>query len=84
MGAIVMKRSLVIVYETLRDKYQWGKDFAIIGNIHDEIQTQARKEIAEDVGETICTAIRLAGEYYNLRIPLEGEYLVGNSWAEVH
>jgi len=29
-------------------------------------------------------AIKLAGETLSLRCPLDGEYRVGNNWAETH
>ena len=29
-------------------------------------------------------AMKAAGEYYNIRVPITGEFLIGNNWAEVH
>ena len=35
-------------------------------------------------GEQAVKSIRRAGEYFEMRVPLDGEYKVGNSWAETH
>ena len=35
-------------------------------------------------GEQAVLSIRRAGEYFDFRVPLDGEYKVGNSWAETH
>ena len=36
------------------------------------------------VGKLGVEAIKQAGDYYNLRCPLDGEYKVGTSWAQTH
>lgn len=78
-GAIVMKKALVILHESLKDL-----DARIVAMIHDEFQIEARPEISKEVGELAVTSIVKAGEHYNLRVPLRGEYRVGSSWAETH
>jgi len=34
--------------------------------------------------DKIVNAIRKAGDYFGFRCPLDGEYKVGNNWAETH
>ena len=37
-----------------------------------------------EVGEICVISMRKAGEYFNFRVPLDGQYIVGNSWGETH
>ena len=80
-GAIVMKKALVIL-----DDYatQWNIDYKFVGNIHDEVQTEVAAEQAEKFGYLAVECLKAAGIYYKLRCPLNGEYQVGDSWAETH
>ena len=80
-GAIVMKQALVLLdqYATLHNI-----DYKIIGNIHDEIQTEVATKDAERFGRLATACIEAAGIHYNLNCPLSGEYKVGANWAETH
>jgi hypothetical protein len=42
------------------------------------------EEYAERVGAVFLNAKREAGRQLNLRCPLDGEFKVGNNWAETH
>lgn len=85
-GAIVMKRALVILDETLREGYGFepGQDYEFVANIHDEFQIEVKEEHAQTVGELAKVSVQLAGSYYNMRCPLDGDYAIGNSWKETH
>ena len=84
-GALIAKQATVIAYEDLCTLgYAWGKDFAFVAHVHDEVQVEARKEIAEDVGRTIVAAMRKAGEFFAFRCPIDGEFKIGGNWAETH
>jgi DNA polymerase I-like protein with 3'-5' exonuclease and polymerase domains len=80
-GAIVMKKALVIL-----DDYAklWKLDYKIIGNIHDEVQTEVAEKDAEKFGWLAVECLKAAGIEFNLRCPLDGEYKVGTTWAETH
>ena len=80
-GAIVMKKALVIL-----DVYakQWNLDYKLIGNIHDEVQSEVATEQAEKYGWLAVECLKAAGMEFNLRCPLDGEYKVGTTWAETH
>lgn len=80
-GAIVMKRALVILESKAN---VLGLDYKIVGNIHDEIQSEVATEQAEKFGRLAVSAIKEAGVSFELRCPLDGEYQVGDSWAETH
>jgi DNA polymerase-1 len=80
-GAIIMKRALVLL-----DDYatQHGIDYKFVGNVHDEIQSEVASEQAEKFGWLAVECIKAAGISFELRCPLDGEYQVGDTWAETH
>jgi len=80
-GAIVMKKALVILDVYAR---QWNLDYKLIGNIHDEVQSEVAEHQAEKYGWLAVECLKAAGVEFNLRCPLDGEYKVGTTWAETH
>lgn len=80
-GAVVMKRALVIL-RNLADKE--GLDYNFVGNIHDEIQAEVLEEHSERFAELAELAMCKAGEYYEMRIALEGDATIGDTWLETH
>ncbi len=78
-GAIVMKEALVHLADKLRNI-----PHKFVANVHDEWQIETPAHYADTVGRMGVRAIRLAGQTLNLRCPLDGEYRVGNNWAETH
>jgi DNA polymerase-1 len=84
-GAIVMKTALVILDESIQAHgYRPGVDYEFVANIHDEVQVECKEQIAETIGKLATQSITLAGERYNYRCPLAGDYKIGNTWAETH
>ena len=84
-GALVMKKAAVILFKKLCDRGAiFGKDFAFVANVHDEIQLECWPESAEMVGQDAVDSIREAGEFFNFRCPLDGEAKIGSTWAETH
>jgi len=80
-GAILMKQGLVI----LNDRFKLESlDAKFVANIHDEWQIEAKAEIAEHVGQIAVDSIVKAGDYFNLRCPMDGEYKIGRNWSETH
>ena len=59
-------------------------DYRFVGNIHDEFQSEVLSDHAERFGELAVESIREAGDYYDLRCPLDAESKIGNNWAETH
>ena len=80
-GAIVMKKALVILDDYAQ---QWNLDYKLIGNIHDEVQSEVATDQAEKYGWLAVECLKAAGVEFNLRCPLDGEYKVGTTWAETH
>ena len=80
-GAIVMKKALSLLDNKLKLN---TIDYKFVANIHDEWQVEVRESQADFVGLRAVEAIIEAGEYFNLRCPLDGEYKVGDNWSETH
>jgi hypothetical protein len=94
-GAIVMKKALVILFESLLDagwvpdlvsgELRRGDDvMGFVVNVHDEYQLDVPDHLADEVGGLGKDAIRDAGTAFNLRCPLAGSFDKGPNWAETH
>ena len=80
-GAIVMKKALSLLDTKLKLN---TIDYKFVANIHDEWQVEVREAQAHFVGLRAIDSIKEAGEYFNLRCPLDGEYKIGDNWSETH
>jgi len=80
-GALVMKRALVMLYDNAKAH---GIDFKLVLNIHDEIQAEVAHGSEDTFGKLAVDAIVKAGEYYNLRCPLDAKYEIGHNWGLTH
>jgi DNA polymerase-1 len=80
-GAIVMKKALIILDEYAK---LWGLDYEFVGNIHDEFQIEVKESDADKLGMLAVASIQAAGQQLNLRCELDGEFKVGNNWADTH
>lgn len=84
-GALIMKKATTLFYDKMREKgFTFGKEYALVAHIHDEMQIEADADIAELAGQTAVESIVDSGKYFNFRCPLNGEFRVGQSWAETH
>ena len=78
-GACVMKQAMVHLADKLRNI-----PHKFVANVHDEWQIETPAHYADTVGRIGVRSIRIAGETLGLQCPLDGEYRVGNNWAETH
>ena len=69
--------------DALREK-GWSHRCQIVATIHDECQYEVDEEIAEEVGELSIECIKRAGDYFAIRMPLDGEANVGDNWCQTH
>jgi len=83
-GAIICKRWYVIMEDLFRANGYTEEDVAIVAFVHDEVQLQVRKEIADDIGELILKAMKDTEIYYEFKCELDAEYKVGRNWADTH
>ena len=80
-GAILMKKALIMLDDILKLN---TIDYRFVANIHDEWQIEVKESQADFVGEMAVKCIIEAGEHFNLRCPMDGEYKVGGNWSETH
>jgi DNA polymerase I-like protein with 3'-5' exonuclease and polymerase domains len=52
--------------------------------VHDELQFECPPDYADTLSSALTISALTAGEHYNLRIPIEAEAKVGQTWADVH
>ena len=80
-GACVMKVALILLDEYVKNKRI--KAYPVV-NVHDEFQYEVEEGRAEEFGRLAVQAIKDAGTKLKLRCELNGEYKIGNNWAETH
>lgn len=96
-GAIIMKYWAVRVEEKLQelglknsfDMYHSGLDihscdYEFILNVHDEAQTEAKKELEETIMKIKTETFNEIGEFLNINIRIDGEAKSGLNWSETH
>ena len=84
-GAIICKRWVVELHSLLKKEgFVRGQDFHQVAFVHDEVQLSVKKEYAEQIGKICVQAIQNTGEKFRFRIPLTGEFSIGQNWSETH
>jgi len=80
-GSCVMKVAL-----TLLDQYVINKRIKAypVANVHDEFQYEVEEGRADEFGRLAVQSIKDAGRKLKLRCELNGQYKIGNNWAETH
>jgi DNA polymerase-1 len=82
-GALICKRWMVEIDNDLKS-LGWDDRIKQLAFVHDELQFECPADLAEDFGSLAVAAISKAGGYFGIRVPLTGEYKIGNNWAECH
>ncbi len=84
--AVIMKAALVDFADRVMPAAGWeyDRDWAFVANVHDEVQIEARSEIAKTVGECFADSIRIAAAALGCKVPFAGEAKTGANWAETH
>ena len=77
-SAVLAKRWMIIANEKL------NKHTHQLAFVHDELQYETKPDQVEELKSKLELTAALAGEYYNLRIPIAAEAKSGKNWAEVH
>lgn len=80
-GAVVMKAACVRAHMKFRAE---KIDVHQVASVHDEYQFMVLPDLAEEVGKIVVWSIQQAGEDLGFRCPLDGEFRVGDNWAETH
>ena len=79
-GAILCKRWLVEFNKEIK-KF---KNAQQVVWVHDEIQVECEEQDAENIGKIAVECIKRAGEHFQLRVPLTGEYKISTNWSGTH
>lgn len=82
-GAILMKKAVVIMTELL-DFHIEPEHWKLVAFSHDEVQIETAEAFGDTVRHLAIEAIRLAGEHFNLRVPLDADGAIGKTWADTH
>lgn len=82
-GALIAKAALIHFDVSITER-GWTDRVQQVAWIHDEIQVECDEEIADEVGRLAVQSFGMAGEQFEFRIPITGEYKVGTNWAETH
>ena len=80
-GAIVMKKSAIILNKFVND---YNIDAIKVIDYHDEAAADTHPSHADLYGQLAVKSIRDAGKFYNMNTPMDSEYKIGRSWAEIH
>ena len=80
-GAILMKKALCILKNRLELS---STEHKFVANIHDEWQIEVSGCRANKIGHIAVESIIEAGEHFNLRCPMDGEYKIGDNWSDTH
>lgn len=86
-GAIIMKKALCILDEALqKEGLAPGVDYEFVANVHDEWQVEVRDidDCPQRVADLSCEAFTLAGEFFDMRVRIDGEADIGHNWKETH
>lgn len=79
--AVIMKLAMCYYHKDLESR---GIPFKQVAFVHDEFQIETEWKYAQEVGQSVVNAIRLAGEHLKSNCPLDGDYKVGRHWAQTH
>ena len=80
-----MKQAVVSAVDLMtEDRKQYWEDYALVANIHDEIQVECRPELGHWVARNLENGVRIAGERWNLRCPMAATSVIGDTWGDTH
>lgn len=77
--AVIMKQAAVTARRTITEFPWWS-----MAIVHDEMQTRTHKTYGTELGVRLVKCIENAGEFFELRAPVTGEYKIGSNWAQCH
>lgn len=77
--ACIMKKAMSLAAPQLR---ALGANYVLW--VHDEFQAECEVAQADAVGRILVGAMTAAGEHFNLRVRIDGQYKIGKTWGETH
>jgi DNA polymerase-1 len=84
-GAVLMKNFTVALHRRLEaEGYKFGKQWAQVAHIHDEVQLECDKSFSASIKEIALGEIQKSGANFEFKCPLAGEAKSGRDWAATH
>ena len=80
-SAILAKRWMLINQETIKETKLCCSQLAFV---HDEIQFECAPEHSADLCTSLVSSSLAAGEFYKLKIRIDAEAKIGQSWKDTH
>ena len=80
-GSILMKQATIMMNREIKKRSLHARQ---VMHVHDEVQFEAPESEAKYVGRIAVHSMRQAGQPYDFRCPLDGEFKIGASWADTH
>lgn len=80
-GALIVKQATIFLNEIIKKE---NLDCHMVAHIHDEMQLQTKEDITDYVGQKAVQSISNTKEFFGIRCELDGEYKIGNNWADTH
>jgi DNA polymerase-1 len=82
--AIQMSHAYLLFCQEAEKRWEYGRDWAVVLWMHDELQVECLPELAGQVGELASWCIAEAGRRLGIPVPHEGDYKIGTNWMETH
>jgi DNA polymerase I-like protein with 3'-5' exonuclease and polymerase domains len=80
-AGVIAKRWMVINQDHMKELQLCASQLAFV---HDELQFEVDPTHAQDLCSSLVLSATEAGEYYNLRVKIDAEAVIGNNWSETH
>ncbi len=82
-GAVVSKYWMIVAHKNLTERFGHNvvKQMAYV---HDEMQYACPKDIADEAGKIVTDSAVEAGERLKIRMRIDAEYDIGQSWKDTH
>ena len=83
-GALIAKKALVLFNNKLKEHNLQDRVQLLLW-IHDEFQIQYEENIDEGkIGRLAVDCFKRAGEYFEIKCPITGEFKDGRNWSDTH
>lgn len=79
----LMKKALVFLYQELK-RTGLEKHVKKSLDVHDEWQFRVKNEVVDQFIALALPCFRKAGEFFNYKLPIDGDAKRGKTWAETH
>lgn len=86
-GSILVKKWMCLFYKELLQAVGqpgWEGNWSPCSYSHDDVVLAVREEYVKEVSDILLRNLTLAGEQLEMKIRMDGEAKIGNTWGEVH